>query len=575
MICKPNVWSEDSFGGFLDNVNTEEDIVTGSHRHNHLIENKKALFKSINYLNSIKFSVNNTLLDYLENDGKFLLDLIKEDKDIHRTITLKIASSFANVPFYLNTQADWRGRIYTQSFFITYQGGDLSSALLNFWEGSSLSELGKLNLYIHGANNHNEANISKESFENRINWVKNNYDKIINLDKSLILNAEKPFIFLAFCLNIKELHNNPLAIIKTPVFLDATCSGIQHLSALLLDLELGIKVNLSPYNQEHVPNDVYSDLISPINTAINKYGEENPTFANLSLIELNRKIIKTSIMTKVYNVSQYGIAKQIESKLESKEYDTSTIEKISSDLSSSLKENKRLNLYFAPGKENTSILLNKSDIFKIAEIINNQIFVIFPSLNNIYSYFIETAKIMVDLGIPITWITPSGLKITQHYLKSKQTVISTKLFKQTKKMVIRESLNETDKLKQSNAIIPNIIHSLDATHLINLINNAQDQSFTPIITVHDCFGTHPNKMDELAFKVRKEFILLYSQNNFLATYHNRLIQSIKDNNYKVIFNEEEKSNYVINNYRAIKIPNVPKLGELDLKKIIDSKYMIS
>ena len=47
-------------------------------------------------------------------------------------------------------------------------------------------------LYIHGANNHNESNISKDSFENRINWVKNNYDKIINLDKSLILCAEKP-----------------------------------------------------------------------------------------------------------------------------------------------------------------------------------------------------------------------------------------------------------------------------------------------------------------------------------------------------------------------------------------------
>jgi spermidine/putrescine-binding protein len=106
-------------------------------------------------------------------------------------------------------------------------------------------------------------------------------------------------------------------------------------------------------------------------------------------------------MTKVYNVSQYGIAKQIESKLESKE-DTSAIKQISSDLSSSLNKNKRLNLYFAPGRNNTSVLLNKSDIFKISEIINNQIFVIFPSLNNIYSYFIETAKIMVDLGIPIT-----------------------------------------------------------------------------------------------------------------------------------------------------------------------------
>jgi len=167
------------------------------------------------------------------------------------------------------------------------------------------------------------------------------------------------------------------------------------------------------------------------------------------------------------------------------------------------------------------------------------------------------------------------LKITQHYLKSKQTVISTKLFKRSKKMIIRESLNELDKLKQTNSIIPNIIHSLDATHLINLINKALDQRFGPILTVHDCFGTLPNKMEELAFMLKKEFIILYSQKNFLETYHNRLIQSIKDNKYVVIFSKENNCNYVILENNWIKIPNIPNLGDLDLKKIIDSKYMVS
>jgi DNA-directed RNA polymerase len=204
---------------------------------------------------------------------------------------------------------------------------------------------------------------------------------------------------------MKELHNNPNAIINTPVFLDATCSGIQHLSGLLRDLELGISVNLTPY-QEDKPNDIYSELIEPINKAINKYGEENQSCASLSLVKLNRKIIKTSIMTKVYNVSQYGIAKQIESKLEklpelNNSLTSDTINKISSDLSESLKKN-NLNQYITPGKENKPVLLNKKEIFKIAEIINNQIFVVFPSLNGIYSYFIEIAKIMVKLGIPIT-----------------------------------------------------------------------------------------------------------------------------------------------------------------------------
>jgi len=176
------------FGGFLDNINKEVPIITGSHQHSHLVENKEALFKTVNYLNSIKFGINNTLLNYIKKmKVNFLLEGIKGDSDTQRIITFKIAESFSNIPFYLNVHADWRGRIYTQSFFITYQGGDLSTALLNFWEGTSLTKAGKLYLYIHGANNHNESNISKESFENRINWVKNNYLKIINLDKSLIL----------------------------------------------------------------------------------------------------------------------------------------------------------------------------------------------------------------------------------------------------------------------------------------------------------------------------------------------------------------------------------------------------
>jgi DNA-directed RNA polymerase len=146
-------------------------------------------------------------------------------------------------------------------------------------------------------------------------------------------------------------------------------------------------------------------------------------------------------------------------------------------------------------------------------------------------------------------------------------------------MVIKEYLNETDKLKQSNAIIPNIIHSLDATHLINVINSSADEKYDPIITVHDCFGTHPNNMEQLVYRVKKEFIILYSQQNFLETFHNRVIQSIRDNNFEIIFNSDagsaEQQNYVLLNDELIKIPNTPHLGKLDLQKIIESKYMIT
>lgn len=43
-------------------------------------------------------------------------------------------------------------------------------------------------------------------------------------------------------------------------------------------------------------------------------------------------------------------------------------------------------------------------------------------------------------------------------------------------MILREWTDMLDKQKQTQAIIPNI-HSLDANHLINLINKAADEDF--------------------------------------------------------------------------------------------------
>ncbi len=73
----------------------------------------------------------------------------------------------------------WRGRIYTQSFFANYQGGDLALSLIEFYNGECLSKNGINSLYIYGANNYNENNISKAPYTDRINWVQENYENII------------------------------------------------------------------------------------------------------------------------------------------------------------------------------------------------------------------------------------------------------------------------------------------------------------------------------------------------------------------------------------------------------------
>jgi DNA-directed RNA polymerase len=215
-------------------------------------------------------------------------------------------------------------------------------------------------------------------------------DKILRMDQSFIKKAEEKFLFASFCLILRQLFKNPKIKIHIPIFLDATCSGIQHLAALIQDYELGSRVNLIPQSDNEDVGDIYSDLIKPINTAINKFGKNNSEYIDLQEVKLDRSILKQSIMTKVYNVTYYGIANQLESKL------TKTIETIKNETSNFKKVR-----YKVPNIHGEFTLLSKSDLFIIAKIINEQIFIAFPPLQNIYNYFIEITKILVKIGIQV------------------------------------------------------------------------------------------------------------------------------------------------------------------------------
>ncbi|KAJ3738313.1 hypothetical protein DFH05DRAFT_1517936, partial [Lentinula detonsa] len=144
---------------------------------------------------------------------------------------------------------------------------------------------------------------------------------------------------------MREIHNNPHAVIKTPVFLDATCSGIQHVAALMKDLELGTNTNLIAQTEDDLPEDIYMYLLKQINEVINKYGENHIEYKLLSFVKLERKQIKAPIMTKVYNVTKYGISKQLQSMFKGEEkeifraYEVTTNE-IYQDLEEKIKNNK-------------------------------------------------------------------------------------------------------------------------------------------------------------------------------------------------------------------------------------------
>jgi DNA-directed RNA polymerase len=57
-------------------------------------------------------------------------------------------------------------------------------------------------LYIYGASLYG---LDKINFENRISWVLDNMNNIINMNIDFILKASSPFSFASFCLVLKNL----------------------------------------------------------------------------------------------------------------------------------------------------------------------------------------------------------------------------------------------------------------------------------------------------------------------------------------------------------------------------------
>ena len=152
--------------------------------------------------------------------------------------------------------------------------------------------------------------------------------------------------------------------------------------------------------------------------------------------------------------------------------------------------------------------------------------------------------------------------------------------------MLREFENEINNRKQIQAIIPNIIHSLDASHLIKIINSVsrghKDARYRVnylkyIIPIHDCFGTLQNQLGLLEEMVKREYIWIYSNEKFLVKFHNKIIKNIKDNNLEII-NKDNKMFvvfYINNKKELLLIPELPKEGKFNIQDILESKYMIT
>jgi DNA-directed RNA polymerase len=113
------------------------------------------------------------------------------------------------------------------------------------------------------------------------------------------------------------INNRNGYISRLPIYIDATCNGLQHLVDMTNDVNLAKYVNLLKKkisNNDELPLDIYKEKAKKVKLQIKNLVEnskDGKKFTKLTLLNINRSFIKREIMTISYGSTIKGIYNQL------------------------------------------------------------------------------------------------------------------------------------------------------------------------------------------------------------------------------------------------------------------------
>lgn len=444
--------------------------------------------------------------------------------------------------FYYSCFADFRGRLYSDGDYINYQGGKIGLSLLKFKVGAPIGNAGINRLSLYGASIYGKRLSNADS----LNWIAENKDNIMTMFMPFILKAKNIPSFVAFCMEYRDCMSSadPVSFVSNlPIQIDCTCSGLQHMAGLLADFKIAFQTNLTESSDRQ---DVYTNVAKNLeHSIINMFGRAIP---------LTRNMIKKIVMTVPYNAKVTTAT----------EYFFTNFHPVPSSTPGR---------YEFQALENPEIRLSHDELTKLAVLIYKSFYNMYDSIDALVKYFNGFAKLMSDLGINIRWVTPKGLIIVQRYVKFEKVKLEMGFGKRN--IWGLKPTSTINNVKQKSALMPNVIHSLDADHLTGVVSSPSFLS-VPLFTIHDCFATIPSNVDLLELEVKKEFVQIYASRDFLDRFHNNQLGSISDYDSSVyILSADKRTVKVVSTGVTHNIPTIPVLGDFDINNVLDSKYMVS
>nr|QWO71452.1 RNA polymerase [Calocybe cyanea] len=656
MLCEPNKWyngKSGNIGGYLleefNELNKNNELVRSNPylKDNSVVSNTQIL--SVNYLNNVPFIINNTMLEFLlfewkkenslifkiynklhpltldlENitDSNTRLEIIQHNSHYwNYANTINIALLMKDQTIYLPTFLDFRGRVYPTPNYLNYQGGDIARSLLLFKEvgkivnydsnvrllldnqttkkliSSKLNDIDYVKLYLA-----NVYGLNKLSRKQRIKWFDDNINEILDLlnnnrdsfFENYLMKAKEPAQFISCLFQYNSYLNKEISEIKTPILFDATCSGIQHLSALTTDLDISKLVNLVETAKDE-PSDFYKFCIDNINFNLKNLPEDYSIFKNKILkLDLNRKILKHPIMTVPYNVTAIGIADKLANHFskkfitveESKELVKNkkwTInikdENLKNGISKANSKNLKGFYAYYPSTyllkkefihEDKDLIFSQKELNTLGIIIRGTVLSLIPPFAQLKEYFDKILDILKIINLPIYWETPSNMTVSMSLINMSQKKIKSSLLKSSKPITILLPTNNLNYRSIKTGLMPNFIHSLDASniHLLIKLISVLNLNTINLYTIHDCFATDYKNMAILEVLIKQSFSDIYFNQNYLNSIHNSFVNQI--NSVTTVFSEAlgENKEYILIDSKLIPKSSNKLLSFFKEKKLV-------
>lgn len=458
-------------------------------------------------------------------------------------------------PFYQEVSCDYRGRIYYAESFLEFQGSDMARSLFLFNNKKEVDEAGYRWLCIHTASCYNKSytvnelrsltylktdyaahlkfegldtiSLDKMTLDDRHAWVVNNLELIKRVARNLEMNkhAEKPYSFLACCLDIKGYitakKNKESFMSGLPIPIDGSNNGWQHLAAMSKDKVAGELVSLT---HTTIQKDFYVAVAKELIKLMPDWFADK----KIPMKHIRKGIAKRGSMTRAYSAGKQRIAANMYADCHTEGFTT----KYGID-------------------EDTCTLL-------AGNLIN--------AINSVCAGPLKTTKYLQKIAehelnsgrTSLAWTTPSGFPVEykaflQHERKQRGTIkgiIGNKDGRVTH--VIKVDVCNPGTLGKiacrrsfASGISPNVVHSYDAAHMANTIV-AFNGSFA---AVHDSFSCHAGDVDFLQDITKMTFQAQYDVENFFDILENNLM------GHKNTF-----------------MSNQPVLGTLDLADLTNSDY---